>query len=204
MNLFWAPAATGFLTAFTLILAIGAQNAFVLRQGLRREHVFPVCLICAVSDAVLITAGIAGFGVAVTALPALPTIMTIGGAGFLLVYGGLRFRAAILGGDSLQPDAARSRLAPTLATCLALTWLNPHVYLDTFGLIGAVSTGFAGTAKIAFGLGAITSSVVFFFGLGYGARLLAPLMRSERNWRIFDVGIGALMWALAATLILRL
>lgn len=204
MSALWSPVATGFLTAFTLILAIGAQNAFVLRQGIRREHVFPVCLICALSDAVLIAAGVAGFGAVVTVLPSLPAIMTIGGAGFLFVYGALRFRAAVSGGGGLTPGAAASPLWPTLATCMALTWLNPHVYLDTFGLIGAVSTGFTGTAKLAFGIGAVSSSVVFFFGLGYGARLLAPLMRTEKTWRILDIGIGVLMWALAIMLIVRL
>jgi len=196
-------ATTGFATAFTLILAIGAQNAFVLRQGLMRQHVFWLCLLCAVSDAVLITAGVAGFGALVTFYPGFPRIMALAGAAFLLVYGGLRFRAAARGDDAMTLSGRSAPLWPTLATAAAFTWLNPHVYLDTLGLIGAISTQFDGHDKLAFGLGATASSFVFFFGLGYGARLLAPLMQSARAWRILDLGIGMTMWALAAGLILK-
>ena len=196
------PALTGFATAFSLILAIGAQNAFVLRQGLRRSHVFAVCLVCAVSDAILITLGVAGFGAIVAAVPALPIVMRYAGAAFLLAYGALRFRAAWQGGESLDLKGSEQNFWPVILTCLAFTWLNPHVYLDTFGLIGAVSTGFPPMApKLAFGLGAIASSFTFFFGLGYGARLLAPLMQSETAWRILDTIIGSVMWALAAMLV---
>jgi L-lysine exporter family protein LysE/ArgO len=195
-------AATGFATAFALILAIGAQNAFVLRQGLLRQHVFWLCLLCAVSDAILIIAGVTGFGAVVTIYPGFPRIMALAGAAFLLVYGALRLRAAVRGDDVMTLVGKSSALWPTLATAAAFTWLNPHVYLDTLGLIGAVSTQFIGSHKIAFGLGAIASSFVFFFGLGYGARLLAPLMQSVRAWRILDLGIGIVMWLLAAGLIL--
>ncbi len=197
-----AAAATGFATAFALILAIGAQNAFVLRQGLMRQHVFWLCIFCAVSDAVLIVAGVAGFGALVTLYPGFPRLMALAGAGFLLVYGGLRFRAAFKGDDALRLNGSSAGLWPTLATAAAFTWLNAHVYLDTLGLIGAISTQFTGPHKIAFGLGATTSSFVFFFGLGYGARMLAPLMQSTRSWRILDVFIGVTMWALAAGLLL--
>ncbi len=197
-----APAATGFATAFALILAIGAQNAFVLRQGLLRQHVFWLCLFCAVSDALLIAAGVLGFGALVTLYPGFPRIMALAGAAFLLAYGALRFRAALRGEDALTLTGKSATLWPTLATAAAFTWLNPHVYLDTLGLIGAVSTQFAGPHKIAFGLGAATSSFVFFFGLGYGARLLAPLMQSARAWRVLDLGIALTMWTLAAGLIL--
>ncbi|MGB5558312.1 MAG: LysE/ArgO family amino acid transporter [Paracoccaceae bacterium] len=196
-------AATGFATAFTLILAIGAQNAFVLRQGLMRQHVFWLCLLCAMSDAILIAAGVAGFGALVTIYPGFPRFMALAGAAFLLVYGGLRFRAAWVGDDAMNLAGRSAPLWPTLATAAAFTWLNPHVYLDTLGLIGAISTQFAGPGKLAFALGAITSSFVFFFGLGYGARLVAPLMQSARAWRILDLGIGVTMWALAAGLILK-
>ncbi len=197
-----APAATGFATAFALILAIGAQNAFVLRQGLMRQHVFWLCLFCAVSDALLIAAGVLGFGALVTLYPGFPRITALAGAAFLLAYGALRFRAALRGEDALTLTGKSATLWPTLATAAAFTWLNPHVYLDTLGLIGAVSTQFAGAHKIAFGLGAATSSFVFFFGLGYGARLLAPLMQSARAWRVLDLGIALTMWTLAAGLIL--
>lgn len=197
-----AAALTGYFTALSLILAIGAQNAFVLRQGLMRRHVFWLCLLCAVSDAVLIAAGVAGFGVVVTALPALPRLMALAGAAFLLVYGGLRFRAAWRGGESLDLNGTGAGLWATLATGAALTWLNPHVYLDTLALIGAVSTGFEPLAqKWAFGLAAASASFSFFFALGYGVRFLAPVMKSPRAWRLFDIGVGAVMWVIAAGLL---
>ncbi|QQA44951.1 LysE/ArgO family amino acid transporter [Pelagovum pacificum] len=197
------PALTGFLTGFSLILAIGAQNAFVLRQGLLRTHVFELCLLCALSDALLITAGVAGFGAITAALPMLPTIMTLGGAAFLLVYGALRLKAAWDGDYHMTLTGGSAPLAATLATGAAFTWLNPHVYLDTLGLVGAVSTQYEALGpKTAFGIGAVTASFVFFFSLGYGARLLAPVMTSARAWRWLDIGIGIVMWALAAKLLL--
>lgn len=197
-----AAAATGFATAFALILAIGAQNAFVLRQGLARAHVFWLCLLCALSDAILITAGVLGFGVIVTIYPMLPQIMAWGGAAFLLVYGALRLVTAWRGDYQMQLAGKTAGLGATLATGVAFTWLNPHVYLDTLGLVGAVSTQFADVArKTAFGIGAVAASFVFFFSLGYGARYLAPVMRSAQAWRVLDVGIGLLMWALALKLL---
>lgn len=196
-------ALTGYGAAFSLILAIGAQNAFVLRQGLRREHVFLICLICALSDAILITAGIWGFGSIVAAWPAFPKVMAWGGAAFLCVYALSRFRAAYRGDESLELAQGGAPLWPTVLTCLALTWLNPHVYLDTLGLIGAISTGFEdGMPKLAFGTGAVSASFSFFFALGYGARFLAPLMQSPRAWQILDILVGCLMLAIAAMLIL--
>ncbi len=197
-------AATGFGTAFTLILAIGAQNAFILRQGLQQEHVFVLCLICAVSDALLIVAGVLGFGVIVDIWPAFPRIMAIAGALFLFFYAAARFWAAWNGSAEMVIGGAPRPLLPAVLTCLALTWLNPHVYLDTLGLIGAVSTQFAwGAPKTAFAIGAVLSSVVFFFSLGFGARLLAPIMRSARAWQILDVLIGCVMLILAIGLLLH-
>ena len=197
-----AAGLTGFSTAFALILAIGAQNAFVLRQGLLREHVFWLCLLCAVSDAILIVAGVLGFGYVVTLYPSLPRIMAWGGGAFLIFYGATRFWAAWRGNYRQMISGASNALWPTLMTAMAFTWLNPHVYLDTLALIGAVSTQFVEVgAKTAFGAGAVTSSFVFFFGLGYGARLLAPIMQSTRAWRILDVLIGLVMWLLAAKLL---
>lgn len=195
-------AATGFFTAFSLILAIGAQNAFVLRQGLLRRHVGWLCLLCAGSDALLITAGILGFG-AVTALyPALPAIMAMSGAAFLVVYGAMRLRAAWRGDYALVLAGQSGSLRATLVTAFAFTWLNPHVYLDTLGLIGAVSTRFdPAPAKFAFGIAAVSASFVFFYSLGFGARLLAPVMQSARAWRVLDLGIGLVMWGLAAGLL---
>lgn len=193
-------ASFGFATGFALILAIGAQNAFVLQQGVRRRFVFAVCLTCALSDAILIAAGVAGFGAAVTALPWLPAIMRALGAAFLLAYGTMRFWAAWKGDYRPEAATARQSFRSAILTCLAFTWLNPHVYLDTLALIGAASTRYLGTDKIAFGAGAMLASFVFFFGLGYGARLLAPIMSSPRAWRVLDVLIGLVMWGLAALL----
>lgn len=197
-----AAAATGFFTGFSLILAIGAQNAFVLRQGLLKQHVFALALFCAVSDAVLIAAGVAGFSALTAAIPSLPLVMSLAGAGFLLVYGLARARAALAGGHTLTPGKNARSLRRTLMLAAAFTWANPHVYLDTLGLIGAVSTGFdPGADRLAFGIGAVTASFVFFFSLGYGARLLAPLMRSPRAWRVLDAGIALVMFAIAAKLV---
>ncbi len=198
-------ALSGFATGFSLILAIGAQNAFVLRQGILRQHVFWLALLCAVSDAVLIAAGVAGFGIVVTLLPALPFLMGLVGAAFLMAYGTLRLRAAWRGNYALEISGTSRGLWATLAIGAAFTWANPHVYLDTLGLIGAVSTGFEGWGpKLAFGAGAVTASFVFFFGLAYGARLLAPIMSSAHAWRWLDLGIGLVMWAIAAGLLLNL
>ncbi len=203
MNLTLTAALTGFSTAFVLILAIGAQNAFVLRQGLRREHVFILCLICALSDAILIAAGVLGFGAIVELWPLFPQIMRYAGAAFLIGYAILRFKAAWQGDASIVTSGKAAPLWPAALTCLALTWLNPHVYLDTLGLIGAVSTQFPwGAQKWAFGIGAVLSSFVFFFSLGYGARLLAPIMQSAKAWRILDLGIGVLMCLIAVKLLL--
>lgn len=196
-------ALTGFATGFSLILAIGAQNAFVLRQGLLRSHVFWLCLFCATSDALLITAGVAGFGAMVEAAPWLPLVMSLGGAAFLIVYGVTRLVAAWRGGVAMEIGGADHSLWKMLAIAAAFTWANPHVYLDTLGLIGAVSTQYPDwSTRIVFGAGAVLASFVFFFGLGYGARLIAPVMRSARAWQVLDLIIGLTMLAIAAKLIL--
>lgn len=201
----FAAAATGFATGLSLILAIGAQNAFVLRQGLTRRHVLPLCLFCALSDAVLIAAGVAGFGTLVTVWPGFPTVMALAGAGFLGVYGAMRLVSALRGGETLVPGLQADGPRAVLTTAAALTWLNPHVYLDTLGLVGAVSTQFAEpTGKLAFGTGAAAASFVFFFGLGYGARLLSPLLTHAATWVVLDLLIAAVMWWIAAGLVLPL
>jgi L-lysine exporter family protein LysE/ArgO len=193
----------GFLLGLSLIVAIGAQNAFVLRQGLRREHVFAICLVCALSDAVLIAAGVAGFGALVTAVPWLAPVMRFGGAAFLLAYAVRSLISAWRNSGALNPsDEVRKSLAATLATCLAFTWLNPHVYLDTIVLLGSVSTRYAGH-RLAFALGAMSASFLFFFSLGYGARLLRPLFANPRAWRVLDGVIGITMLLLAAKLVLQ-
>ena len=194
---------TGFFTGMSLILAIGAQNAFVLRQGLLREHVLALCLFFAASDALLITAGVAGFDAIAATWPQLPDIMRIGGAVFLIAYGLSRYRAAWLGDYRISGLPDRANLGRTLAIGAAFTWLNPHVYLDTLGLMGAISAGFPGAAaKASFIGGGVAASFAFFFSLGYGARLLAPLLRSAKAWRILDLLIGSAMQVLALSLLL--
>jgi L-lysine exporter family protein LysE/ArgO len=192
----------GFLVSISLILAIGAQNAFVLRQGLRREHVFAVVAVCALSDAILIAVGVAGFGAISKALPAAAEVMRWGGAAFLFVYGALRFRAALRGGAALMPqDGASASLRSVLITCLVLTWANPHVYLDTVALIGSIAAQYD-PYRLYFGIGAASGSLVFFTALGFGARLLAPIFQRARAWVVLEVIVGAVMWAIALTLVL--
>lgn len=195
-------AVNGYLVAVSLILAIGAQNAFVLRQGLRREHVWPVVLVCALSDALLIGAGVAGFGAISSAVPWFGEAMRWLGVLFLLVYGALRFRAALRGGEALQPSEAGSApLGKVLATCLVLTWANPHVYLDTVVLIGSISGQYA-PHQLAFGVAAAFGSLSFFTALGFGARALAPVFARPLAWVWLEVGVGITMWAIALGLTL--
>lgn len=197
-----APLIAGFLLGLSLILPIGAQNAFVLRVGLRGEHVLAVCLTCALSDAVLILAGVSGFAQISAWLPWVETILLYGGVAFLLAYGARSFTAAF-GSASLRPsEAAAESLGRVVLTCLALTWLNPHVYLDTVVLIGSISTQFD-AGKGWFAAGAMLASFTFFFSLGFGARLLKPLFARPVTWRILDVAIGLIMWATAARLLLN-
>lgn len=196
-----AAAISGFLTGLSLILAIGAQNAFVLRQGLRREHVGWVVLVCALSDVVLIAAGVAGFGTISQRLPGLGWAMRWGGAAFLVLYGAQRFREARRGGALTASAAVAVPLRRVVATALLLTWANPHVYLDTLVLMGSISAQYAPHGA-AFGAGAMLASAVFFTTLGYGARLLAPVFARPRAWAVLDVLVGLTMWAIAARLML--
>lgn len=195
-------AIAGFLTALSLIAAIGAQNAFVLRQGIRREHVLPVVLTCAISDAILIALGVTGFGTLAELAPWITQVMLYAGAAFLIVYGALRFWAALQGGEALRPAPGKSAtLRATLTTCLILTWANPHVYLDTVVLLGAISAQYA-PHGVPFGTGAVLGSFTFFTGLGFGARLLAPMFANPKAWVVLEVIVGCTMWAIAAALIL--
>lgn len=192
--------ATGFLVGAGLIVAIGAQNAFVLRQGLLRRHVLPVVAICAAADAALIAAGVAGLGSLVTASPLLLVLARLGGALFLAAYGLMALRRAFRSESLRGEGEAAPTLGAALAACLAFTFLNPHVYLDTVVLIGALSGRFAGTAKLAYGLGAATASLVWFSALGFGARLLAPVFARPLAWRILDLAVAAIMLLIAARL----
>jgi L-lysine exporter family protein LysE/ArgO len=199
----WIPAAiAGLGLGLSLIIAIGAQNAFVLRQGLRREHVLLVVAICAISDLVLIGLGIGGGGLLFTAVPWLVEVVRWVGAAFLLLYGLFAARRA-LRPSRLEVDRATApKTASTLAvaaTCLALTWLNPHVYLDTVLLLGSVASTH-GDARWAFGAGAGLGSIVWFTTLGFGARLLGPLFARPIAWRVLDAIIAVVMIALAVSL----
>ncbi len=187
---------SGFALGLSLIFAIGSQNAFILKQGLKKQHVFALCLFCAISDALLITAGVAGFGVITAKYPNIVTIAKIAGALFLLGYGLQSLYASVSKSHALIEDNhSVSSLKKSLLLCFGFTWLNPHVYLDTLVLVGMVSTG--AESKVEFGLGAVSASFVFFFSLGYGARLLSPLFAKPKAWNILDAIIGLLMIYLA-------
>lgn len=193
---------SGFGLSLSLILAIGAQNAFVLKQGIKQEHVFLVSFICALSDALLILAGVLGFGFLVEQFPALQTFAQYGGFLFLFFYGMKSFYSSWKMSHELEPEGenTRSRLKTVLLT-LAFTWLNPHVYLDTVILLGSVSTKFGSLAPL-FGLGAMSASFGFFFSLGYGARILAPLFKKPIAWKILEALIGVVMLLLAFMVLL--
>jgi L-lysine exporter family protein LysE/ArgO len=192
---------TGFFAGAALIIAIGAQNAFVLRLGLKREHVLPVVALCAGADALLIFAGIAGLGVAIERFPLLLTIARYGGGLFLLAYALMAARRALHPGTLSVADEPPMPLRTALLTALGFTLLNPHVYLDTVILLGSLANQH-GDARWQFGAGAITASFVWFSALGYGARLLAPLFRQPRAWRILDAFIALTMGALALSLLI--
>jgi L-lysine exporter family protein LysE/ArgO len=189
----------GFAACLVLIVAIGAQNAFVLRQGLRREHVVPVVLTCAVSDLVLIVAGIAGLGAVIAAQPTAVTVIRWVGAAFLLGYAALAAKRAWRPGTLAPTDRAPATLRATLLTCLALTYLNPHVYLDTVLLLGSVAQQHP--HRWLFGIGAAAASMVWFAGLGLGAHRLAPVLARPAAWRVLDGLIAVVMVGVAVTLL---
>ncbi|KZL09440.1 Arginine exporter protein ArgO [Pseudovibrio axinellae] len=194
-------AASGFTLGLSLIFAIGSQNAFVLRQGLRGEHVLLTCLTCALSDALLITVGVSSLSVLSAQLPMLEPVMRFGGAVFLTVYGLRSAISAYKGGASLTPNESKTGGAlGTLVIVLSLTFLNPHVYLDTVLLVGSIASRYVG-AEYIFGLGAVAASFVFFFALGYGAKLLRPVFANPTSWRILDGLIALIMWAIAISLL---
>ena len=186
----------------SLIVAIGAQNAFVLRQGLRGEHLAPVVAVCVVSDVLLIAAGVHGAAAVLERWPALVTGVRFAGAAFLAGYGLLAARRAV-GAATLMPKAAATprSLTATLSTGLALTWLNPHVYLDTVVLLGSIAQTYTGR-QWWFAAGAATGSTLWFLTLGYGARALRPLFGRPSAWRFLDAIIATVMLALAASLLI--
>lgn len=187
---------SGFFLGLSLIIAIGSQNAFVLKQGLKREHVFIICLFCAVSDALLISAGVAGFGAVTARFPQVVTIAKFAGIIFLLGYGLQSLYASVRLSHALTTEGQTvGSLKKALLLCIGFTWLNPHVYLDTLVLVGMVSTG--ASSKLTFAIGAVSASFVFFFALGYGAQLLRPLFAKPKAWNILDALVGLLMFYLA-------
>jgi L-lysine exporter family protein LysE/ArgO len=192
---------SGFGLGLALIVAIGAQNAFVLRQGLRGEHVVGVVAVCAVSDLVLIAAGVAGTGALLDRAPEAVTVVRWAGAAFLAAYGALAARRASRPGAALRAQAAERTPLPTaLLTAAALTWLNPHVYLDTVVLLGAVAAA-QGELRWTFGAGAAVASVLWFSALGAGARLLRPAFARPSAWRVLDGLIAVVMLVLAVGLV---
>ena len=191
----------GFGMSAALIVAIGAQNAFVLRVGLRREHVLPVVLVCALSDALLITLGVLGVGTLVQNSPVLLAVARYGGAAFLIAYGALAARRAWRSSGMALRDAPPISLRTALATCFALTYLNPHCWLDTVVLLGAVAGQLPAAQRSAFGLGATAASFAWFFALGYGARLLRSVFERPVAWRWLDGAIALVMWGIAASLL---
>ncbi|MGB3724772.1 MAG: LysE/ArgO family amino acid transporter [Glaciecola sp.] len=191
----------GFSLGISLILAIGAQNAFVLKQGLKQQHVFVVCLICALSDAILISLGVAGFGAIVQKFPLIEHVARYAGAAFLFFYAALSIKSALTTNHALQAQGQEvgSGLAAVM-TCLAFTWLNPHVYLDTFVLLGSISTQYEGQ-QLAFGVGAVCASFVFFFSLGYGAKFLIPIFKNPKAWKVLEFVIAGIMFLLGVSLL---
>jgi L-lysine exporter family protein LysE/ArgO len=194
----------GFGLGLSLIVVIGAQNAFVLRQGIRRSHVMPIVLICAISDIVLIVLGIAGVGVVVRQLPVALVVVRWLGAAFLLGYGLLAARRA-LGSEKLDTETGGDGLSLRTAvlTVLALTWLNPHVYLDTILLLGSVANTHGDPGRWIFGAGAAIASILWFGALGYGARLLGRVFARPVAWRILDGAIAVTMIWLGISLVVQ-
>lgn len=185
-----------------LIIAIGAQNAFVLRQGLRREHRFPVALICTLCDAALIALGAAGFGSLIAHNPLWIRLAAWAGALFLFFYGARAFRSAWKPTGLDTAEAPPASVGTVLVTLLALSLLNPHVYLDTVVLVGGLSAQYPPHPRVFFALGAMTASLLWFFSLAFGASALAPLFRRPLAWRILDTVIGLVMWSIALGLLL--
>lgn len=194
----------GFLAGFglglSLIVAIGAQNAFILRQGILRQHVFILCLICAVADAALIAIGVAGVGAIIESSPNLVTAIRLLGAAFLFWYAWVAIRRAVSPQALTTNGTQGGSLKVALATCLAFTFLNPHVYVDTVLLVGA-SAPHDGPARMAYAIGAILASFIWFFSLGYGARLLVPIFEKPHSWQILDIIIAVVMIIIAISLL---
>lgn len=196
-----APFIQGFSTGGGLIVAIGAQNAFVLSQGVRRNYHLIIALICIICDAAFISAGVAGFGGAVSSIPLLSRWVSWGGAGFLFFYGLRSLFSALRGGSLDTSNPAVRTLRTAIMTTFAVTLLNPHFYLDTVILLGGVSSQFQGYRRLYFWVGAVSASTLWFLSLSLGGQLLAPLFKKQLSWRILDSLVCATMWTIAFSLI---
>jgi L-lysine exporter family protein LysE/ArgO len=193
----------GFGTGIGLIVAIGAQNAFVLSQGIRRSHHFSIALICIICDTIFISAGVIGFGTAVSTNPTLSQVVAWGGAGFLFFYGWGSFRSALKGGSLNTNDRTEMSLRAAIVTTLAVTLLNPHFYLDTVIILGSVSSRFQGQNLLYFWIGAVSASTLWFISLSLGGQMLAPVFQRQIAWRILDSLVCTTMWAIAVSLIMH-
>jgi len=199
MNIFF----TGLLLGSSLIIAIGAQNAYVLKQGLLKKHVFLICLICAMSDALLIAIGTSGVGKVIENHPDWLKAVTWFGASYLFMFGIMSFKAA-LSNETLETSSSNEKSQTTkavISTVLALTFLNPHVYLDTVLLIGSIASPYNDSGRYYFTLGAISASFIWFFSLGYGARFLIPLFKKPKAWKVLNIITGLVIWWIAYQLI---
>jgi L-lysine exporter family protein LysE/ArgO len=195
------PFIQGYAKGGGLIVAIGAQNAFVLTQGVRRNHHLAVAALCILCDGLLIGLGVTGVGTVVASNPTLGLVAAWGGAAFLAWYGLGALRAALRGGSMQARQEVEQGLRRTLALTLAVTLLNPHVYLDTVVLMGSVSGRFPGAARYLFGLGAFAASTTWFLALSLGGQVLAPLFSRDLTWRILDGAVCLTMWSIAASLL---
>jgi L-lysine exporter family protein LysE/ArgO len=194
----------GFFTGAALIIAIGAQNAFVLKQGILRNHVFIITLICMLIDALLIVIGVSGFGIILSENHLLLICAKWGGAAFLIFYGFLSFKS-VLKNETLNIDSNPKKLSLKAAvlTVLALSLLNPHVYLDTVVLLGSIGAQALPEQRPYFMLGAIVASIIWFSSLGYGAKFLQPLFKKAKAWKVLDFITGSIMWVIAISLFLK-
>ena len=197
-----ASAIEGFALSIGLILALGPQNVFVLRQGLLQSHVFAVCLVCSLADASLIAIGVLGMGSVLSGIEGAEFWIAGAAAVFLTGYGLMRIRSAMNPVGMSTEGEGESEMVPTIGAALAFTFLNPHVYVDTLLLIGGASSRFLGNERLAFGIGAATASFVFFFSLGYGAKRFSGVLNKPESWRFIDLGIACIMFVIAAAILL--
>lgn len=193
----------GLFTGLSLIVAIGAQNAYVLRQGLLRQHIGAVVLVCVLADVLLIAAGVAGVGAVVSHHPQVLSVLRWAGAGYLVWFGVRSLRSALASSPRALHAELTTGRGPVLATALGLTFLNPHVYLDTVVFLGSISNQYGDAGRWWFALGAAAASIGWFTGLGYGARSLAVVARRPATWRVIDALVAVTMFAVAVMLVLR-